>query len=294
MRARIGGPGKLLAAFFAVWGCAGSPPPPATRAPNVLLITIDTLRADAIGAYGNRTRATPWMDRLAAAGVRFETAHAHNVVTLPSHANILSGLYPTDHGVRDNAGFRFPATIPTLATILKERGYATGAFISAFPLAARFGLARGFDVYEDSFVDATPRTPLLEQERSGADTVALARRWLDAHAGQRTFVWLHLFEPHAPYEPPQPFASRFEGNPYAGDVAAADAALDPLLRPLLAGGCSRGHGRGTDLGSRGVPWRTRRGHPRRFRVRSNASSAADSSCTRLARRARGQGPGSSR
>ena len=189
MRARMGGSEKLLAAFLAVWGCSGSPPPPAaaTRPLNVLLITIDTLRADAVGAYGNPRAATPWIDRLAAAGVRFESAHAHNVVTLPSHANILSGLYPTDHGVRDNAGFRFPGTIPTLATVLKERGYATAAFISAFPLASRFGLARGFDVYEDSFVDAIPRTPLLEQERSGADTVALARRWLDAHAGEPTF-----------------------------------------------------------------------------------------------------------
>jgi arylsulfatase A-like enzyme/Flp pilus assembly protein TadD len=173
------------------------------------------------------------MDQLAAAGVRFETARAHNVVTLPSHANILSGLYPPDHGVRDNGGFRFPATIPTLATILKARGYATAAFVSAFPLASRFGLARGFDVYEDSFVDAVPRTPLLEQERRGSETVALARQWLDAHAAGPTFAWVHLFEPHAPYAPPQPFAARFADDPYAGDVAAADAALEPLLRPIL-------------------------------------------------------------
>lgn len=200
---------------------------------SVLLITIDTLRADALGSYGNARAATPWMDRLAAGGVRFERAHAHTVVTLPSHANILSGVYPQDHGVRDNAGFRFPAARPTLATVLKARGYATGAFISAFPLDSRFGLARGFDVYDDAFIDAAPRPPLLEQERRGTDTVALARRWLDAHSGVPTFCWVHLYEPHAPYAPPEPFAARFHDQPYAGEVAAADAALEPLLRPIL-------------------------------------------------------------
>jgi Tfp pilus assembly protein PilF len=210
-------------------GCGGSAVDPARSAPaappSVLLITIDTLRADALGSYGNSRAATPWMDRLAAAGMRFDRAHAHNVVTLPSHANILSGLYPTDHGVRDNAGFRFPEPIETLATRLKARGYATAAFVSAFPLASRFGLARGFDVYEDSFVDATPRTPLLEQERTGVETVALARRWLDAHTSSPTFVWVHLFEPHAPYGE----------RGYSGDVSAADAALEPLVAPLLSG-----------------------------------------------------------
>jgi arylsulfatase A-like enzyme/Tfp pilus assembly protein PilF len=227
-----------LALLAVLAGCGGpvAPPPAENRPVNVLLITVDTLRADALGAYGNPRAATPWMDRLAAGGVRFDAAHAHNVVTLPSHANILSGLYPSDHGVRDNAGFRFPAAIPTLATVLKARGYATAAFVSAFPLASRFGLARGFDVYDDSFVDAAPRTPLLEQERSGPETVALARRWLDAHAAGPAFVWVHLFEPHAPYAPPEPFASRFSADPYAGDVAAADAALEPLLRPIVERG----------------------------------------------------------
>ena len=242
VRARTAGVWTAVAGSLAIAGCAGSPPPPAasTRPPNVLLITVDTLRADAVGAYGNSRASTPWLDRLAAAGVRFDAAHAHNVVTLPSHANILSGRYPPDHGVRDNAGFRFPATLPTLAGLLKERGYATAAFVSAFPLASRFGLSRGFDVYEDSFVEATPRTPLLEQERSGPETVALARRWLDAHAGEPTFAWVHVFEPHSPYAPPEPFASRFAADPYAGDVAAADAALEPLLRPLLAAGAAAG------------------------------------------------------
>jgi arylsulfatase A-like enzyme/Flp pilus assembly protein TadD len=231
---------SILALAGVLWACGGRSLPVASPTLNVLLITIDTLRADALAAYGNRQVVAPEIERLAAAGVRFAGAHAHNVVTLPSHANILSGLYPQDHGVRDNAGFRFPAAPPTLATLLKARGYATAAFVSAFPLASRFGLARGFDVYDDRFVDAAPRPPMLEQERRGTETVALARQWLDAHAAGPAFCWVHLYEPHAPYAPPEPFASRFPGDPYLGEVAAADRALEPLLGPILDAGAG-GH-----------------------------------------------------
>lgn len=206
---------------------------------NVLLVTVDTLRADALGSYGNERAATPWMDRLAAEGVRFDDAHAHNVVTLPSHANILSGLYPLDHGVRDNSGFRFPADAATLAGLLAEAGYRTGAFVSAFPLDSRFGLDRGFEVYDDSFVDAAARPAFLEQERRGAETVALARKWMAEDRGRPFFCWVHLYEPHFPYAPPEPFAGRFRDDPYLGDVAAADDALGPLLEPILAGGEGR-------------------------------------------------------
>ncbi|MGH9328982.1 MAG: sulfatase-like hydrolase/transferase, partial [Vicinamibacterales bacterium] len=187
---------------------------------SVLLITIDTLRADAVG----RGR-TPSIDRLAASGVRFDDARAHNVVTLPSHANILAGRHPQDHGVRDNSGYRFPPDRPTLATLLKDRGYSTGAFVSAFPLDSRFGLDRGFDVYEDSFVDARPGTAFMFQERRGGDTVALARQWMAAQGADPFFCWVHLYEPHFPYSPT-----------YADDVAAADAALAPLVEPLVADG----------------------------------------------------------
>src|SRR5260221_9293889 len=127
------------------------PPTTVTRKQglDVLLITIDTLRADAVGAYGATTGATPNIDRLARRGVVFREAHAHSVVTLPSHANILSGRLPFQHAVRDNAGFRFPADTPTLATLLKAAGYRTGAFVSAFTLDSRFGLDRGFALYAD-------------------------------------------------------------------------------------------------------------------------------------------------
>jgi len=203
---------------------------------SVLLVTIDTLRADAVGSYGNTGGTTPWMDRLAAEGVRFEQAHAHNVMTLPSHANILSGRYPLEHGVRDNSGFRLPRDTDTLATLLAARGYRTGAFVSAFPLDARFGLDRGFEVYDDRFLNVDTSQAFLIQQRKGTETVALARHWLEATEARPHFCWVHLYEPHFPYEPPEPFASRFRADSYLGEVAAADDALAPLLSPLLAAG----------------------------------------------------------
>jgi arylsulfatase A-like enzyme/Flp pilus assembly protein TadD len=217
-------------------------PFPVRRDPglSVLLVTIDTLRADALGCYGRADAATPWIDRLAAEGVRFETAHAHNVVTLPSHANLLSGRYPLQHGVRDNTGFRFPEGEPTLATRLKEHGWRTGAFVSAFPLDSRFGLDRGFEVYDDRLGGAEAGAAFLVPERKGTETVRAARQWLESVRGQRSFAFVHLYEPHFPYDPPEPFASRFRAEPYHGEVAAADAALEPLLAPLLDAG-TRGH-----------------------------------------------------
>jgi choline-sulfatase len=204
------------------------------RGLSVLLVTIDTLRADALGCYGRAGGETPWIDRLAASGVRFEFAHAHNVVTLPSHASILSGRYPFDHGVRDNSGFRFRPDMETLATLLRRQGYRTGAFVSAFPLDSRFGLGRGFDVYDDRLGDATAGSDFQMQERPGPKTVAAAREWMKATPGPR-LCWVHLYEPHAPYRPPFDWRGRVP-TAYDGEVTAADAALRPLLEPLLASG----------------------------------------------------------
>lgn len=220
-----------LAYSFRAAPAAGFHPRPGM---DVLLVTVDTLRADAVGAYGGGA-ATPWIDRLAASGILFKNAHAHNVVTLPSHSNILSGYLPFEHGVRDNAGFRFPRGLDTLATRLSARGYRTGAFVSAFTLESRFGLDRGFDVYDDQFAEGAAATAFVLPERAGAETAAAARAWLAAGDGRPSFAWVHLYDPHAPYRPPEPFASRFPGNPYLGDVAAADDALGPLLAPLLVG-----------------------------------------------------------
>jgi arylsulfatase A-like enzyme/Flp pilus assembly protein TadD len=232
----------LFVGLFAVWSTwrrASPLPIPRESGLSVLLITIDTLRADAVGAYGQPGDVTPWIDRLAAGGARFTNAHAHNVVTLPSHANILSGRLPSDHGVRDNAGFRFPANIDTLATVLKSHGYNTGAFVSAFPLESRFGLSRGFDVYDDRFADAA-RPAFLIQERAGRETTARAVRWLDTQRENRWFCWVHIYEPHFPYTPAEPFASRFPADSYHAEVAAADASLAPLLESIVqTGGNSR-------------------------------------------------------
>jgi tetratricopeptide (TPR) repeat protein len=208
------------------------------RAPlDVLLITIDTWRADATGFGGRRPSPTPLLDRLAAGGRVFTDAHAHNVVTLPSHTNILTGLYPFQHGVRDNQGFRVPAGVPTLATVLHAAGYATGAFVGAYPLDSWFGLNRGFDVYDDHYPKGSHPDQFLFAERKGDQVVAPALAWWrrQRERGGRRFMWVHLFDPHAPYQPAEPYASRFQGNPYLGEVAAADGYLEPLLGPFLAG-----------------------------------------------------------
>jgi arylsulfatase A-like enzyme/Tfp pilus assembly protein PilF len=229
----------IAVGLFALW-MRRSRERPAASDPglSVLLISIDTLRVDAVGAYGRADAGTPWIDRLAAGGVRFERAHAHNVVTLPSHANILSGQLAFSHGIRDNSGFRFPPGRATLATMLKARGYRTGAFVSAFPLDSRFGLDSGFDTYDDRLGGAETHTSFLMAERPGVQTVDSATRWRTAHGEARTFSFIHLYEPHFPYEAQEPLASRYAREPYQAEVAAADAALEPILRPILEAGRS--------------------------------------------------------
>jgi arylsulfatase A-like enzyme/Flp pilus assembly protein TadD len=198
---------------------------------NVLLVTIDTLRADAPSSYGGPA-ATPALDRLAADGVRFAFAHAHAVMTLPSHASILTGRLPFQHGLRDNSGFRLPADARTVATILKRAGYTTAGFVAAFPLHSRFGLSTGFDVYDDRVGEENGLGDFNMPERPASSVVPLARDWIAGRAtgaGQPWFAWVHVFEPHAPYLPPAPFNTQYATQPYYGEVAAADAALAPLL-----------------------------------------------------------------
>jgi arylsulfatase A-like enzyme/Flp pilus assembly protein TadD len=202
---------------------------------DVVLVTIDTLRADALGFAGNTRAETPALDRLAAGGRVFDDAHAHNVVTLPSHANILTGLLPYQHGVRENSGFVLPAGVPTLAGLLQESGYATGAFVAAYPLDSQFGLNRGFDVYDESFPRGSDPARFVMAERRGDQVVEAARTWWQGQQGKRRFLWVHLYDPHAAYDPPEPFASRYRDNPYLGEVAATDSFLAPLLGPFLDG-----------------------------------------------------------
>jgi arylsulfatase A-like enzyme/Tfp pilus assembly protein PilF len=202
---------------------------------NVLLITIDTLRADALGSYGGHA-ATPALDRLAGEGVRFDFAHAHAVLTLPSHASILTGTYPFQHGIRDNSGYRLGANARTIATLLKSAGYETGAFVGAFPLHSRFGLNQGFDVYDDRFGETRAPTDFVMPERPAIEVVALARRWIGDRSGASRpwFSWVHVFDPHAPYRPPPPFNTQYARG-YDGEVAATDAALAPLLEQVRSG-----------------------------------------------------------
>ena len=204
------------------------------RPSDFVLITVDTLRADALGYAGNAQVKTPAIDSLAARGVVFTRAHAHNVVTLPSHANILTGLLPYEHGIRDNAGFTLDPSKPTIAGMMREAGFATGAFVSAFPLDRKFGLTTGFDEYDDRYPAALNALDFAIQERSGTATLAAASKWWQANSGRPRFLWVHLYEPHAPYIPPQPFRDAHKDNLYLGEVAAVDSMIGVFLDPLLA------------------------------------------------------------
>ncbi len=198
------------------------PPTPLQRAAagerlNVLLVTIDTARADRYGSYGHARAKTRYFDRLASEGVRFETALSSAPITLPSHASIFTGLYPTRHGVRNNGNFYVPERLPTLTTRLRDQGYATAAFVSSFVLDRRYGLARGFDTYDDRMEGATPQIVTLEAERRGDRTALALGDWLARQARdepQRPFLaWLHLYDPHEPYRPPPPFRQLFAADP---------------------------------------------------------------------------------
>lgn len=198
---------------------------------NVLLVTIDTLRADALSSYGGQAR-TPNIDRVASHGVRFDNAHSQAVVTLVSHTSILTGRYPYQTGVRDNAGYRVSPQTATLASTLKDRGFSTGAFIAGFPLTKRFGLTRGFDEYDDKIAEQTGAVEFALPERRADVVVNRAVNWITGRDGKQFFAWVHVFDPHAPYNPPEEWKAQYPGNPYLGEVAWTDAALGPLFDRL--------------------------------------------------------------
>ena len=198
--------------------------------PNILLITIDTLRADHLGCYGYAGIRTPAIDALAGRGVLFTRAFAHTPATLPSHTNILLGLTPNAHGVHDNSNFIVRGGFLTLAEWLKGQGYATGAVVGAFPLDSRFGLTRGFDVYDDKYGSQGPMD-MTFVERTADVVVDKALQWLRGRA-EPWFLWVHCFDPHQPYAPPEPFKSAYPANPYDGEIAFVDAALGRLFASL--------------------------------------------------------------
>lgn len=203
--------------------------------PDIILVTIDTWRADSVGFAGNKRVRTPFLDRMASEGVVFENAHAHNVITLPSHVNILTGLYPFQHGVRENAGYVLDPKIPTLPTMLQAKSYASAAFVGAFPLDSRFGLNHGFELYDDNYGKGETRQQFVIQERPARAVLESARRWWDANAGRKRFVWIHLYDAHAPYKPPAPFDAEFRDDEYLGELSYIDAMLGEQLTPMLAG-----------------------------------------------------------
>jgi arylsulfatase A-like enzyme/Flp pilus assembly protein TadD len=218
--------------------CSSAPPPrPALAArslagANVLLVTVDTLRRDRVGAYGSKAGLTPTLDRLAASGVRFTHAYTHAPMTLPAHASIFTGRTPVGHAVRANGTYRLPEDVPTLATVLRAAGYRTGAFVGAFVLDARFGLSRGFAEYDDRHAPSA-RTTFAFAERRAAEVVQAAGDWILSDSGTAPWLaWVHMFDPHAPYEAPQEF--RAGHAPYDAEVAYTDAMLARLLDRLGA------------------------------------------------------------
>ena len=208
---------------------------------NVLMITLDTTRADRLGCYGHEGAATPHLDNLARDGVLFADAVTVAPVTLPSHSSIFTGLYPPNHGVRDNGEFKLADEHVTLAEILQGTGYETAAFVSAFVLDARFGLDQGFDVYDDA-QELRDSATLAETviERSASSVTDAAVGWLEGRRGDRPFfAWVHYFDPHQPYQAPEPFASGLAGLPYDAEIAYMDSQIGRLLAALEAQGHSR-------------------------------------------------------
>ncbi|HXV64808.1 MAG TPA: sulfatase-like hydrolase/transferase [Vicinamibacteria bacterium] len=208
--------------------------PNAGRPERILLVTIDTLRADHLGYMGYDVE-TPNLDALAASGVVFTQAVTTYPMTLPSHTTIMSGLYPPAHGTRNNGTFRVPDDVETVAETLKANGYATAAFVGAFVLDSRFGLEQGFDVYDDDLPEENEVHKAYYPERRAEVVVSRALDWIRAHESEPFFVWVHVFDPHAPHNPPSPFAERYPDRVYDAEVAYTDHALGPLLRHVQAG-----------------------------------------------------------
>ena len=227
-----------FAAIAALAGCGGSPKTPASAVAGppkrIVLVTIDTWRFDALGASGSGRVKTPNLDAFAAGGLYVPKAWSSSTLTAPSHATLLTGLQPYRHDVRDNHGFRLASSVPTLASLLRENGYATAAFVSAHPLARIIGLDHGFTVYDDRCAPGDLLS-VVPRWRPGAETIEAARGWLRT-APDRFFLWVHLYEPHDPYTPPEPYKSAYRAAPYYGEVAYADELIGRLKAALGAAG----------------------------------------------------------
>jgi len=220
----------LLAGLFAIGYAALAVP---TASPNVVFITIDTLRPDHLGCYGDKQIGTPNIDTLAADGTRFERAYTAVPVTLPSHTVIFTGTYPTLSGVHDFAANKLSPTQATLASVLKDNGYTTGAVIGSAVLDSRFGLNHGFDFYYDHFdFNRLQESNLDEMERPGNIVADVTLDWLSKNYQKKFFLWMHLYDPHYPYRPPPPYSEQYKDRPYDGEIAFADAQVGRLIEFL--------------------------------------------------------------
>ncbi|MGH9367068.1 MAG: sulfatase-like hydrolase/transferase, partial [Thermoanaerobaculia bacterium] len=201
---------------------------------NVLLITIDTLRADRLGCYGFAEIRTPRIDSLAEDGALFERCVSSTPLTLPSHTTIFSGTYPLRHGVRDNGGFVVPAELPMLAPLFLDRRYRTAAVVGAFVLDSRWGLGRGFEEYHDDFdVHKEDIVSFGDIQRPANEVADAALRWLEGQSRKSPFfLWVQFFDPLEPYEPPSPFREQYPGRPYVGEIAFVDSQVGRLLDAL--------------------------------------------------------------
>lgn len=231
---------KTLSQFFALLAVLlsrsfAAAVSPWQAAPNVILITIDTVRADHLGCYGAKNIQTPTLDSLARDGTVFERAISQVPLTWPSHAVILTGTYPFQNGVQDFTGQPLDERFRSVAQVFKQRGYATGAVVSAFVLDRSWGLARGFDFYDDAFAAEIFQTKDVGLvDRKAGESVTRALKWLNKNLAQTRprrpfFFWLHLYDPHSPYDPPEPFRTQYRGHLYDGEIAYADHELARLI-----------------------------------------------------------------
>jgi arylsulfatase A-like enzyme/Tfp pilus assembly protein PilF len=231
----VAGAASAYLLFFR--GRAGSGPPGKGRDLNVILITLDTCRADSLSCYGSKDVRTPTIDALAARGIRFERCYAQTPLTLPSHTTLMTGTLPLFHGVRDNGEFVVPQKLVTMAELFRDKGYETAAFIGAWVLDSRWGLNQGFDTYFDDFDLSKFRAVSFETvQRPANEVMDHALPWLEAEKGKKFFAWIHLYDPHSPYEPPPPFASQYAAHPYLGEIAFADSELHRLQQFLETNG----------------------------------------------------------
>ena len=226
-----------MATFWLAAGC-GVFEPSAREQPNILLVTLDTTRADVLGAYGDTLGVSPHIDALAAQGVVFENAFTVTPLTIPAHASLMTGLLPPQHGVRDNGDYFLSDSAETLAERLSSEGYATGAAVGAEVTSQHWGFGQGFDAYFDQMSSGTEQENRWRVERRGDLVVKDAKGWLDTQKGgeHAWFLWVHLFDAHHPYQAPSPYGERFEGRPYRAEVAYVDALVGDLYEQLKANG----------------------------------------------------------